>query len=54
VAKKPSTPADQEAYLRNILSKLTYEEWDGPGHFLMMEQPERFNQLLLRFLSTVR
>ena len=31
-----------------------YEEWEGAGHFLMMESPDRFNRVLEDFLGTLK
>jgi hypothetical protein len=32
--------------------RVHYKEYGGRvGHFLMMQQPERFNELLMRFLG---
>ncbi len=44
-------PGD-EAYLRTVFPNLrTYETWEGSGHFLMMESPDRFNRALEEFLA---
>jgi pimeloyl-ACP methyl ester carboxylesterase len=51
VARSQSTSADQEQFLRSVISQLDYEPWDGAGHFLMMEQPERFNRSVLEFIE---
>ena len=41
-----------EQYLRSVFSNLRgYQEWEGVGHFLMMEQPEKFNAALLEFFD---
>ncbi len=41
-----------EAYLRTVFPNLRgYQEWEQVGHFLMMEQPEKFNAALEEFLS---
>lgn len=45
------TRAGLEEYLRTVFPNLKYEEWQGSGHFLMMESPERFNRALEEFLS---
>ena len=31
-----------------------YEAWEGSGHFLMMESPERFNKVLTEFLDSLK
>jgi pimeloyl-ACP methyl ester carboxylesterase len=41
-----------EAKLRAVFPNLRkYEAWEGSGHFLMMESPERFNAALEDFLA---
>jgi len=50
-ARRTATPPDQEQFLRGLFPKLAYEPWEGAGHFLMMEQPDRFNRVLLAFLE---
>jgi pimeloyl-ACP methyl ester carboxylesterase len=50
-ARRTAPPSDQEQFLRGLFPKLAYEPMDGVGHFLMMEQPERFNRILLEFLE---
>lgn len=41
-----------EARLRTVFPNLRkYEAWEGSGHFLMMESPDRFNRLLEEFLA---
>ena len=43
--------SDQYRKLLGAHFKLTgYEEFDGAGHFVMMEQPEKFNTMLTAFL----
>jgi len=49
-----ATPAraNYEAQLREIFPNLRkYEAWEGSGHFLMMESPDRFNKALEDFLK---
>jgi pimeloyl-ACP methyl ester carboxylesterase len=40
-----------DAKLRAVFPNLEYEEWQGSGHFLMMESPDRFNRSLEQFLA---
>ena len=41
-----------EAQLRAVFPNLRkYEAWEGSGHFLMMESPDRFNRALEEFLA---
>ena len=49
-----ATPAraNYESQLREIFPNLRkYEAWEGAGHFLMMESPERFNKSMEDFLK---
>jgi pimeloyl-ACP methyl ester carboxylesterase len=41
------------AYLKKVFPKIEYVEMPGTGHFVMMEQPQEFNRLLIRFLDSV-
>ena len=50
-SKIPELPAETEQKLRETFPDLTYVEWTDTGHFLMMEQPDRFNGLLVKFLE---
>lgn len=50
-SKIPELPAETQQKLRETFSDLTYVEWIDTGHFLMMEQPGRFNELLVTFLE---
>jgi pimeloyl-ACP methyl ester carboxylesterase len=44
--------AGYEAQLRGTFPNLRkYEGWEGSGHFLMMESPDRFNKALEEFLA---
>ena len=40
--------------MKRLYSNLEYHEIAGTGHFLMMEKPEEFNQLLSTFLAKVQ
>jgi pimeloyl-ACP methyl ester carboxylesterase len=42
---------ERAAAMRTIFPKLRLEKWVGSGHFLMMEDPARFNQTLEKFLA---
>jgi pimeloyl-ACP methyl ester carboxylesterase len=43
-------PPDTEQFFRSVAPKLDYHAMDGVGHFLMMEKPAEFNELLAGFL----
>ena len=36
--------------MRSLIPNLDYQAWDGVGHFIMLEAPERFNAALMEFL----
>ena len=44
---------DRKRQHQEVFPILQYELWGEAGHFLMMEQPERFNKLVLGFLHSV-
>jgi pimeloyl-ACP methyl ester carboxylesterase len=46
--------AQQEADLRRLAPQIEYHTMDGVGHFLMMEKPAAFNELVARFLAAHR
>jgi pimeloyl-ACP methyl ester carboxylesterase len=50
VKKSPEAEANK-VFLEPLLPNLRFEAWDGVGHFLMMEEPERFNALIRSFLA---
>ena len=51
VAKQPYWPADHEEQVRKLNPKAEYRAVEGAGHFLMIDKPEVFNEILLRFLT---
>lgn len=51
MAKSPFLPADTEQFYRSIAPKLEFQMWDGVGHFLMMERPKQFNEVVIAFLD---
>jgi pimeloyl-ACP methyl ester carboxylesterase len=53
-AKTAELPSDNETYLRTLFPSLAYKELDDTGHFIMMEQPEKFNTLLLGFMNNLK
>jgi pimeloyl-ACP methyl ester carboxylesterase len=42
---------DIEQFLRSMIPNLDYRLWQGASHFLMMENPQAFNQALRFFLN---
>ena len=51
LAKQPAWSAEYEQFVRGIVPDLDYQVWEGVSHFLMMEQPEKFNNALVAFLE---
>jgi pimeloyl-ACP methyl ester carboxylesterase len=51
VAKGPNWPPDYEQFIRKIAPQVDYHVMDGVGHFLMMEKPKEFNDLMTAFLK---
>ena len=41
------------AFMKKVLPKLDYVEMPGTGHFVMMEQPQEFNRLLIKFVESL-
>lgn len=54
LAKQPAWSAEYEQFVRGIVPDLDYQVWEGVSHFLMMEQPERFNSAVITFLEKRR
>jgi len=44
-------PANYKSIMQSLYSDMKYEEWDSVGHFMMMEDPARFNAILEEFLK---
>ncbi len=51
LAKQPFWNAEYEQFVRGIVPDLDYQTWEGVSHFLMMEQPAKFNAALTAFLE---
>jgi pimeloyl-ACP methyl ester carboxylesterase len=51
LAKQPFWNAEYEKFVRGIVPDLDYQTWEGVSHFLMMEQPAKFNAALIAFLE---
>jgi len=50
MAKSGFLATDAEQFYHSIAPKLEYQIWEGVGHFLMMEKPGEFNEVLAEFL----
>jgi pimeloyl-ACP methyl ester carboxylesterase len=54
MAETPGRTSSEER-LRGLFPNLVkYEGWQGSGHFLMMESPDRFNRALEEFLAALK
>jgi pimeloyl-ACP methyl ester carboxylesterase len=51
LAKNPFYPPDVEQSFRSIAPNMDYRMWEGVGHFLMMERPKEFNDVVIGFLN---
>jgi len=51
MAKNPFYPPNVEESFRKIAPKMEFHMWDGAGHFVMMERPQEFNELVLAWLD---
>lgn len=51
LAKSPFWPADTESFLRSIAPDLEFHMLEGVSHFLMADEPEKFNALLRDFVA---
>jgi pimeloyl-ACP methyl ester carboxylesterase len=54
LAKSPFWSADYEAYVRRLCPRLEYRVMEGAGHFLMVDKPQEFSEILSGFLSRER
>lgn len=50
-AKSQFLPPDYEKYVRELVPNLDYQMWEGVSHFLMMDEPQKFNDAVLAFLK---
>jgi pimeloyl-ACP methyl ester carboxylesterase len=53
-AKQPFWTDDYERFVRGIIPDLDYQMWEGVSHFLMMDEPQKFNDAVLAFLKKNR
>lgn len=51
MAKTPLYPANIEESYRAIAPNLEFQMWEDVGHFLMMEQPAKFDNAVIAFLD---
>lgn len=51
LATSPFWTDEYEAFVRKLAPKVTYQVWDGVGHFLQMESPDRFNAEMIKLVE---
>lgn len=51
LAKSPFWTDEYEKFVRGLVPHLQYETLDGVSHFLMLDKPREFNELVLAFLK---
>src|SRR5262249_26681261 len=51
MAKNPQWTAEYEKFVRDLVPGVDYQMWDGVSHFLMMDEPEKFNATVLAFMK---
>lgn len=53
IAAMSEARPDNEAYLRRFFPALTYVQWDGVGHFLMLERPQDLTRAIEDFCRSM-
>jgi pimeloyl-ACP methyl ester carboxylesterase len=51
MAKQPQWDAEYEKSVRALVPGIDYQMWEGVSHFLMMDEPQKFNDTVLAFLK---
>jgi len=51
MAKNPMYPPNMEEGFRKIAPNLEFQMWEGVSHFLFMEKPKEFNELVGAFIA---
>jgi pimeloyl-ACP methyl ester carboxylesterase len=51
MAKNPQRTEEFEKFVRDLIPGVDYQLWDGVSHFLMMDEPGKFNDAMLAFLK---
>lgn len=53
-ARQPTWTAEYEAYVKGLGPDVEYRTMTGVSHFLMLDDPQSFNEMLMEFLRRVR
>jgi pimeloyl-ACP methyl ester carboxylesterase len=51
MAKQPQWNDEYEKFVRELVPGIDYQMWEGVSHFLMMDEPQKFNDTVLAFLK---
>ncbi len=51
MAKQPAWTEDYEKFIRELVPGIDYRMWEGVSHFLMMDEPQKFNETVTAFLN---
>ena len=51
LAKQPAWTAEYEEFVRSLIPNLDYQTWEGVSHFVMLDEPRKFNATLRAFLK---
>jgi len=51
MAKQPQWNAEYEKFVRELVPGIDYQVWEGVSHFLMTDEPQKFNDTVLAFLK---
>jgi pimeloyl-ACP methyl ester carboxylesterase len=51
MAKNPQWTPEYEKFVRDLVPNLDYQTWEGVSHFLMLDEPQKFNDSVLTFLQ---
>ena len=51
MAKSPFYPPEIEQIYHGLAPSLEFQMWNGVGHFLMIEKPKQFNEVVIAYLD---
>jgi len=51
MAKQPQWNAEYEKFVRELVPGIDYQVWEGVSPFLMMDEPQKFNDTVLAFMK---
>lgn len=51
MAKQQNRTTEYEKFVRDLVPGIDYQVWEGVSHFLMMDEPQKFNNTVLAFMK---